>query len=57
MSYCRFENTYHDFVDCVDAIENEEELSDRERMFAKMLYEACERYVGFFPLDDDEDEL
>lgn len=54
MSYCRFENTYHDFVDCVEAIEYDdfEELSDSEKRYAKLLYEACERFVGLFPQDE-----
>ena len=28
MSYCRFENTSRDLMDCVDAIENNETESD-----------------------------
>ena len=36
MSYCRFENTYHDLVDCFDNIweeaENERDERYRQRM-------------------------
>lgn len=47
MSYCRFENTYNDLHDCVDALENEsfEDLSASEQQFAKEMRELCERYL------------
>ena len=31
MSYCRFENTYHDLIDCFDHIWNEAENERDER--------------------------
>jgi hypothetical protein len=31
MSYCRFENTYHDLIDCFDNIWNEAENERDER--------------------------
>ena len=43
MSYCRFENTYKDLLDCQNALEdfvqNDENCisSDSERMYAKRL--------------------
>lgn len=39
MSYCRFENTYRDMQDCVDALEEEgfESLSENEKHYAKLL--------------------
>ena len=35
MSYCRFENTYSDFRECLNAIQNCEELSEEEKYYAK----------------------
>lgn len=52
MSYCRFRNTYNDMMDCLDAIYDNEALSDDEfiacqNMFEKILefledYDICE---------------
>ncbi|MBQ4122364.1 hypothetical protein IJD44_01375 [bacterium] len=52
MSYCRFRNTYNDMMDCIDAIYDNEALSDDEfiacqNMFEKILefledYDICE---------------
>jgi hypothetical protein len=57
MSYCRFENTYRDLVDCVTALEgvvyNEERISYSELEYAKRMREWCERFVSVM---DDLDE-
>ena len=45
MSYIRFENTSNDFIDCLVAIEECEELSEREAYYAKRLYEQAKLYV------------
>jgi hypothetical protein len=47
MSYCRFENTYKDFQDCVRSLGRKslEELSDQEKKFAKAMRELCEEYL------------
>ena len=37
MSYCRFHNTYHDLVDCKNALYNEDISSDEEKRYAKPL--------------------
>lgn len=52
MSYCRFRNTYNDMMDCLDAIYDNEALSDDEfiacqNVFEKILefledYDICE---------------
>ena len=45
MSYCRFENTYSDLVDCKDALDNDgglNELEDSELDYAKELIELCQ---------------
>lgn len=49
MSYCRFENTYHDLVDCSDALNNIndlDELSESESEYAAKLIRLCKRIVN-----------
>ena len=43
MSYCRFENTFHDLEDCQEALfENGlDGLSETETKYAKRLIEVC----------------
>jgi hypothetical protein len=41
MSYCRFENTFHDLQDCAGALEESDELSESETRFRKNLIELC----------------
>jgi hypothetical protein len=36
MSYCRFENTYHDLIDCFDNIWNEAE-NERDERYRKYM--------------------
>ena len=45
MSYCRFENTYSDLADCVWALEERDELSERERIYADLMYDMCVDYI------------
>ena len=49
MSYCRFQNTYSDFADCVNALhevdEEEKELSPSEKNYSKKLYELAQEYI------------
>ena len=58
MSYCRFENTLRDLVDCVNALEavvyEEESISESEWEYAKMMKKWCERFVE--TIDDCEEE-
>lgn len=60
MSYCRFENTLHDLVDCVNALDgvvyDGESISEREWKYAKRMKEWCERFVETFE-DIDEGEV
>lgn len=59
MSYCRFENTYGDLMDCartIERIENYgEEISKREWEYAKKLKSWCEIYLEVFEDLDEED--
>ena len=48
MSYCRFENTCFDLVDCVvalDAIQGGDEVSRIEWRYAKRMREWCEKFI------------
>lgn len=60
MSYCRFENTYRDLVDCFTALEqiayDNESISDREWDYAKRMRDLCEQFVEEFD-DIDEEEI
>ena len=40
MSYCRFENTYHDLRDCYESID-ETEISETEARYRKRLIKLC----------------
>jgi hypothetical protein len=66
MSYCRFENTYHDLIDCFDNIWNEAENERDERYRKNMirflkdrldeieeLNEELDKPLGMF-IDDEE---
>lgn len=48
MSYCRFENTYSYLADYVEALEDCEELSDKERIYAKWMRDMCEKYISAY---------
>ena len=54
MSYCRFENTYADLMDCYEALGDKpiSELSDSEKRYAKKLIELCQDII-----EDFEDEI
>jgi len=57
MSYCKFENTYHDLLDCRESINKK--LSTSEDKFRKRLVELCEEIVNEFDennIESDEDE-
>lgn len=41
MSYCRFENTYRDLEDCLDALIDGKELSESEQRHKQWLIELC----------------
>lgn len=51
MSYCRFENTYNDLVDCLAALKDEGLQgieSQRERLAAEDLMKVALRYVDVY---------
>lgn len=58
MSYCRFENTESDFLDCIWALEDimgneKNDLSEYEIKAAQRMRELCDRYIDLF---DDLEE-
>jgi hypothetical protein len=56
MSYCRFENTYRDFQDCLEALENDgiESLSDNERYYAEKLLNLSKKLIQAIDSEDSE---
>ena len=56
MSYCRFENTYRDLVDCYHNLN--EQLSNREHEYREMLVNICKEIIEDYnpscqDMDDD----
>ena len=58
MSYCRFENTYRDLVDCLRALSDSgaDSLSDRELQYADMMMQLCEDFHRIYE-DEVHDEI
>ena len=58
MSYCRFENTYRDLVDCYENINNDK--SESEERYMHRLVDVCRDILEEYELikmsEDDEDE-
>ena len=59
MSYCRFQNTYPDLLDCYRALneagsveELMSELSDSEATYAKQLFDLCQTIAA--KMEEDE---
>lgn len=60
MSYCRFENTYSDLKDCINALYNREELSMSESDYARRMYQKCKDYIEeyeSYDYDVNQDEV
>ena len=62
MSYCRFENTYRNLMDCYNNINDQ--LSDREHSYRERLVELCQSIVDEYDSDwitsqveENEDKL
>lgn len=57
MSYCRFQNTYRDLQDCVNALNDNgaDTLSDNELGYAKMMMQLCDQMQSFY--DEVLDEV
>lgn len=59
MSYCRFQNTYRDLKDCVNALNDNgpDALSDDELAAAKMMMQLCDQMLSFHDEVLDEVEF
>jgi len=55
MSYCRFENTFNDLIDCIDNIEQEAENERDERKRKEMIYFLFENIDLFEELKEKLD--
>lgn len=55
MSYCRFENTYNDLIDCEDHV-NDDDLDAEEKRYRDKLVVVCRRIINSIDEDDEEDE-
>ena len=56
MSYCRFENTYHDLIDCFDNIWEEAENERDERYRKNMIRFLKERLDEIEDLNEELDK-
>lgn len=52
MSYCRFQNTFEDLIDCKDALYNGDIERTEEKRYAKKLIALCKEIAENF---EDED--
>lgn len=63
MSYCRFENTHKDLLDCQEALQGYgslqeafEEVNQYEKRYVKRLVELCKDIVDEFGEEPDSEE-
>jgi hypothetical protein len=56
MSYCRFQNTLTDLMDCWDAIQEEDELSTDEARAKAALVRVCREIVAFEEEQEETEE-
>jgi hypothetical protein len=61
MSYCRFENTYRDLLDCYHALQDSDsfpladsDMSESEGKAMHRLIELCGKIVDTFSTDDSD---
>ena len=54
MSYCRFQNTLQDLLDCYDHM-SDQDLSEHERKARKQLLEVCYQIVEDYQDEVEED--
>ena len=55
MSYCRFENTYRDLLDCLDNMN--EQLSESEAGYRESLVGVCKEIIGEYELNKMSDNV
>ena len=54
MSYCRFENTYRDLIDCYDNLNSS--LSENESHYRECLVELCKSIIEEFNPEENNEE-
>lgn len=61
MDYCKFENTYNDFIKCAIHLEdiwcNGKEIRESEWHYAQQMKEICERYIYLMNKVKEETEV
>ena len=57
MSYCRFENTYNDLLDCAGALEQRDELSSSEKEYRERMLHICADMLEQIGIEVDAQEL
>ena len=55
MSYCRFENTYQDLLDCYHNM-SDDDLSETEARYKKKIIDLCESITSDYGELEDENE-
>ena len=56
MSYCRFENTVNDMIDCINNMEIDEYASEHEKRARKRFVELCAQVAEQYREElEDED--
>ena len=58
MSYCRFENTLRDLQECIDSLQNFDNLSESEDLAMRKMIDVAKNYVEIAEdiEDDSEDD-
>jgi len=54
MSYCRFENTYRDLLDCYYNMNDK--LSESETEYREKILDLCQQMLDEYDPTDEEDE-
>jgi hypothetical protein len=58
MSYCRFQNTFWDFKDCVESLQYEvgiNDLTEVEKNYALKMRKLCEQYLKLTEIKEQND--
>ncbi len=56
MSYCRFENTYHDLKDCIENFTDLNDLSKSEQVYALKIRELCKEFLEYTQNEEENEE-
>lgn len=61
MDYCKFENTYRDFIKCTIHLESiwcdDKEIWESEWYYAQQMKEWCERYIYLMNKIEEDTEV